>query len=323
MSSNKENNPLVSIGIANYQNEKYIAECIESLLAQTYNNIEIIICDDGSTDNSQQIIGSYVSRYPQLRTVLLKCNKGIAVTYNNIVEHGNGKYICIVDGDDKMFPDKIRRQVEFMEAHPEYDMCFHNMEVYDDDEGVVLHNWLDKYRPTRNADEALFIANWRFKKNTRKTPSGSWLGRASYMKNGRNDIRTSAFHEFIFVLGMHAAKPDAKWHTIEDVLGRYRLHGHNISRQKADWQNNVEQITVSYSLAQVKYPQFRKKIKNEAAFWWFTQFLYNKVPTEYRAEYLNEYIKQYGVRKYFYFLFARLYLNKRFAGLRKLLKATN
>lgn len=112
-----ENNPLVSIVMAAYNEEKYIREAIESILNQTYPHFEFIIINDGSTDKTEEVILSfqdarirYVRNEQNLR-LIASLNKGLALA--------EGKYIARMDSDDISLPDRLQIQVDFMEAHPE------------------------------------------------------------------------------------------------------------------------------------------------------------------------------------------------------------
>jgi len=316
-----ENNlPLVSIVVVSYQQVNFLKPCIESILAQTYKNIEIIIADDGSTDQSHEVIRTYAATNSNIKPILSPVNKGISINLNLGIDQCKGDYISIIAGDDLMYPAKIEKQVTFLEENAGYEMCYHNMDVYDEDTKTVLHKWLDNYLPCRDATDALFIANWRLKKNNRKNPSGSWFGRASYLKYARNDWRTYTSHEFIFTMGMYAAKPDAKWHTLPEVLGMYRTHSQGLSRIPGNWVKAAEEISICYSLAKVKFPQYTLAINKEEAFWWFMQLLYNQVPNEHRKIYLNEFFRKYGLTRYIYLHICKILLSDKLKGVRKLAK---
>lgn len=108
-----KNDPKVSILIPLYNAERYIAETIESCLAQTYNNIEIIIVDDGSTDNGISIAKQYESNYENIKVETQK-NSGAPVARNRAFDLCVGDYIQYIDADDLLHPDKIRKQMEVL-----------------------------------------------------------------------------------------------------------------------------------------------------------------------------------------------------------------
>lgn len=113
--------PLVSVLMTVYNSEKYLREAIDSLLVQSYSNLEIILINDGSTDETVQIINSYND--PRIKFHDNGQNLGIVKSRNKALTLANGKYLATLDSDDISLPDRIREQVDFMESNPEYGMC--------------------------------------------------------------------------------------------------------------------------------------------------------------------------------------------------------
>jgi polysaccharide biosynthesis protein PslF len=97
---NNVNAPLISVIVAVYNVEKYLGQCLDSLVNQTLTNIEIIVVNDASTDNSAEIINSYKSSYLNLRVINCEFNKGLASVRNIGLRAANGRYIAFADGDD-------------------------------------------------------------------------------------------------------------------------------------------------------------------------------------------------------------------------------
>ncbi len=119
----EESKPLVSIIIPNYNRANLIGETLDSILAQTYDNWECIIVDDGSTDNSKEVIQKYVDKDPrfQFHKRPAERPKGANACRNYGFELSKGKYIKWFDSDDILLPDCLEKQVEFLENNPEYD----------------------------------------------------------------------------------------------------------------------------------------------------------------------------------------------------------
>ncbi len=125
------NTPLVTIGILSYNYSQFIEDTLNSLLLQTYKNIELIITDDCSTDNSVSIIKEWVKKN-NVKCLLFieKNNKGIPTCCNTIIKHSTGKYLALFASDDIMNPERIEKQVNEMEAvGSEYAFCFSNVEL--------------------------------------------------------------------------------------------------------------------------------------------------------------------------------------------------
>lgn len=109
-------NELVSIIMPSYNTAKYISQSIESVLNQTYTNWELIIVDDCSTDNTDEIIKTYLG---DNRIIYLKNekNSGAAVSRNYALREAKGKWIAFLDSDDIWLPEKLKKQISFMENH--------------------------------------------------------------------------------------------------------------------------------------------------------------------------------------------------------------
>lgn len=109
------NNPFISVIVPVYNVEKYLAECLQSLVGQTYQNIEIIVVDDGSTDSSKEICDAYADKYKQFHVIHQK-NAGLSEARNTGINEASGKYLLFVDSDD-MLADctVIENLVEFLE----------------------------------------------------------------------------------------------------------------------------------------------------------------------------------------------------------------
>lgn len=123
--------PLVSVCCLVYNHEPYLRDCFEGFVKQqTTFPFEILVHDDASTDHSADIIREYTAKYPHLFKPIYQTenqySKGIRVTNQYQYPRAQGKYIAICEGDDYWTdPNKLQMQVDFLEAHPDYSMCFH------------------------------------------------------------------------------------------------------------------------------------------------------------------------------------------------------
>lgn len=103
---------LVSIITPVYNSEKYISDTIDSVLAQTYTNWEMLIADDCSSDNSAEIINRYTDS--RIKYIKLESNSGAAIARNKALEQAKGNYIAFLDADDTWKPEKLEKQLKFM-----------------------------------------------------------------------------------------------------------------------------------------------------------------------------------------------------------------
>lgn len=130
--------PLVSIIMGVYNAENTIRRAIDSVLSQTYNNWELIICDDCSLDNTFDILNEYHEIDKRITVIKNETNKRLAASLNHCLEQASGKYIARMDSDDENLPTRLEEQVGFLESHPEIDLVGTNRIIFDDrgDKGV-------------------------------------------------------------------------------------------------------------------------------------------------------------------------------------------
>lgn len=115
MEKNQKIQNLVSIITPTYNCGDFIAETIESVLSQTYKNWEMIIVDDCSTDNTKEVVEEYMKKDNRIQYHILDVNSGAAVTRTKAMALAKGKYIAFIDSDDLWTPDKLEKQIKFME----------------------------------------------------------------------------------------------------------------------------------------------------------------------------------------------------------------
>lgn len=127
-------NKKISVLMGIYNCENTLAEAIDCILAQTYTNWELILCDDGSKDNTVVVAESYVSKCKD-KIILLKNEKNMGLNYtlNKCLEKASGEYIARMDGDDVCNPTRFEKELDFLEKNPEYALVSCQMELYDKD----------------------------------------------------------------------------------------------------------------------------------------------------------------------------------------------
>ena len=129
---------LVSIVVPVYKVEKYLDECVESILNQSYKNIEVILVDDGSPDRCPQMCDEWAKRDGRIR-VIHKQNAGAGEARNTGMEHVTGDYLCFVDSDDRIHPDMIRNAYEYLQKES-VDIVLFGMSRIDNEGKLVSQN---------------------------------------------------------------------------------------------------------------------------------------------------------------------------------------
>jgi Glycosyl transferase family 2 len=132
-STSADKKPLVSVIIGNYNYGHFLAEAIESVLNQTYSNFELIVVDDGSTDNSSKIIESYNNKLISI----FQENAGQGAAFNAGIARSNGEIVCFLDSDDYFYKDKLAKVVAAFEKHPNWLQISHGRTSVDANGSII------------------------------------------------------------------------------------------------------------------------------------------------------------------------------------------
>lgn len=124
--------PLVSIVIAAYNAEQYLPRCLDSMIAQTYSNIEIIVVDDASTDDTMSILQKYANKDERIRILRMNKNSGAPAARNKGMKETKGEFMTTVDADDTIAMDAIELSVNMMVADPELDFVLYKLMLVKD-----------------------------------------------------------------------------------------------------------------------------------------------------------------------------------------------
>jgi glycosyltransferase involved in cell wall biosynthesis len=164
------NSPVVSIIMAAYNAKRYGAQAIQSVLAQTYQHIELIIVNDGSTDDTLEMLESYKANDSRV-VVINQANAGVSAARNAGFAHARGEYFCIFDADDLMLPTKIERQMAFAEAHPSADFIYSKVYYFMDGaydiyrRDLVTVNGSDVYKTLLSRGNFIYTGTVFFKRS--------------------------------------------------------------------------------------------------------------------------------------------------------------
>ena len=113
----------ITIIMSTYNCAATLPKALDSLLEQTYPHWELVACDDGSTDGSYAILQDYATRYPdKIRLLRNEENRGLPYSLNRCLAEAKTEYIARMDGDDISLPDRLAKQIAYLQAHPEVDM---------------------------------------------------------------------------------------------------------------------------------------------------------------------------------------------------------
>jgi len=222
-----KNNPLVSIVVALYNSERYIEETIDSVLRQSYDNFELIIVDDNSTDCSALIVDRFIKLDSRVRLISLKKNSGGPAKPRNIgINESKGEFIAFLDSDDVWKENKLSIQISKMSTTDV--MSFTGVDIIDAD-GVnkarFFYDWLRMMVVEKIAAKGLrgiLVLN--------PVPLSTVLLRAKHIKSFRfdEDVYMHAIEDYGMWLMIYKCFPD-KILYIKEKLVNYRRHSDGIS----------------------------------------------------------------------------------------------
>ena len=211
-------NPRVSVIMAVHNEERFIAESVESVLAQSYTDFEVIISDDGSTDETPAIARSLAERHPErIRALRAERNQGKPFALNRALAVRRGELIAWLDGDDVMLPGKLERQVAALDSDRSAAGCSHDAEVFDSDSGRTIGRFSQIHNgsPLRSGG----IELW-FDPTYRMLPSATMI-RSSFCPPAGFDLRLTYTNDWLFDIEVFR---HGCCIAIDEALVRYRRH---------------------------------------------------------------------------------------------------
>jgi len=159
--------PLVSIGLPVYNGEPYLTEAIQSVLDQTYRNLELIICDNDSTDRTAEICRGFAARDARIRYFRNERNLGAARNFNLTVERASGAYFKWAAADDRIAPEFLAMSVEALQSDPSIVLCHSQVKVIDEHGNEIMNfcypaGHASSANPSRRFGDALSQDRWDF-----------------------------------------------------------------------------------------------------------------------------------------------------------------
>ena len=173
-------NPRVSIIIPVYNVKKYLPECLDSVLNQSYKNLEIILVDDGSTDGSEKIVDEYKKKDQRIVVVHQK-NQGQSGARNTGVKKATGDFVSFIDGDDQIKPSFIKELIKSIEQNGSLAVC--GMEYKRLKENSVKNVYINKLRPKKRKESLKAYMLYLLTVDGRMYSSVNKLYRLSTIKN--------------------------------------------------------------------------------------------------------------------------------------------
>ena len=262
------NTPLVSIVLPMYNAGEYIADCIQSILEQTYQNYELIVIDDGSTDSSVAVVESFNDK----RINLIRSSHNYIASLNLGLQRSNGKYIARMDADDRMFPFRLAEQVATMESHPSICVCASYMEIMGSRQ--ITNSGIQGFIPDVKA--MLLLGNFISHPTT--------MIRSEYLQKTGHNYKPEYIYAEDYKLWVDIALEGGAFYIIPKPLIEYRISKSQVSAtlkiknellqelmlQNRNYSNEIEQLYSSLSrLNELEI------LQDDAIFWLFYKLFSN------------------------------------------------
>lgn len=272
----KNNQPLVSVVIPCYNHEQFVQDCIQSVIDQTYENIELIIIDDGSKDNSIQKIQEKITvcekRFVNFKFIYRK-NKGLCATLNEAISLCSGKYLSLIASDDQMLPEKTSIQVEYMNS--DSNIIAHMGGVYWIDEDSKIIKKISAKNKNYKFNEVFLLKH--------DLNVCTQMLRSDFIKSVGGYPTNFVIEDWYMWLKILESDKN-KVMSVDKILCKYRKHKNNSINNGYFIYHGLLQIALQYdknqfffkSISQIRWRYIAAKIisnKSEGAIFFYGMFL--------------------------------------------------
>lgn len=226
--------PLVTVMIPSYNHAHYIIDTIKSIFTQTYQNFELIVINDGSPDNSLEVLETLQKEYSF--TLVDRENKGLIATLNEGLSYAKGEFFCAIASDDIMLPNRLEDQVNYMQKYPEFAMCFSKMMTIDDNNEVLGYT-KNKHIEVGNVFYQLYKTNF--------INAASVMHRTKVLRSIGGYSDKYKFEDYPLWLSI------AQKHKIgfvDEYHVQYRHHDANMSKQRLMIIREEEKILIDFNI---------------------------------------------------------------------------
>ena len=277
----------ISVIIPVYNTGKYIKKCVDSVIAQNYENYEIIIVNDGSTDNSEEVIQDYVSKYPQIIMSFKTENNGLSAARNYGIRKATGDYICFVDSDDYLSNDLFEELKVYMEKS--YDLIKYKL-ISVDEEGSEIARFDGPVFENKSGEEAF---NLLYGTDTMLQPAWLYMYKKSFWDEYHFKYPVGKYHEDFAVTTLIMLR--AKKVVSTDIYGyNYVQSSHSITRGNEERKKMQRALAMfehyDYMIDELKNLDISKDTQNNLKIYYTNNIILKveELGRENRKQYINE-----------------------------------
>ena len=228
-------NILVSVLIGTYNHKNYIFECLNSIKNQTYKNLEIIISDDCSKDETQKVIKNFIkqNRNLNIKFFMQKKNLNISKNFNFLFKKSKGKYIIFFGGDDVMVKEKIELQLKTLIQNPEASFCYSNCSWFNDDMTIKYFNHFNLLQKPPKALRDIF--------SDFTIPSPTMMISAKFLKKTPMNVNINHLSDFLLAIELFEKSSPV---YVNKILVKYRRHNQSVMKNNFDNSERLKLIKI-------------------------------------------------------------------------------
>ncbi|PJA86620.1 MAG: hypothetical protein CO141_03860 [Candidatus Moranbacteria bacterium CG_4_9_14_3_um_filter_42_9] len=247
--SNQNDQPLISVIVPVYNHAKFIGDTIESVISQTFQNWELLIVDDCSTDKSWEIIQEYEKKDSRIKAFRNEMNKGLIPNWKFLIDTSKGEYLAFLEGDDVFCKENLAEKMLIFEKFPDLGMVYCNFKVIDDDGSILIRNFYKKLGTVTYQNKIISPAEYLCSRMTPfSTYSQIMIRRAVIEVSGYP--RSFAPDEKVFLPSdwdfNFLVSTKNRVHFVNDILLKYRKHSNNSSAATPKVAEHLSMILDSY-----------------------------------------------------------------------------
>ncbi len=250
--------PTVSVLIKSYQHARYVRKTIESVLDQSFQDFEIVVTDDGSTDDTLAIVRSFAD--PRIRVEALPVNHGISTAMNATIARARGRYVAILNSDDWALPGRLRKQVAFLDANPDVSLVF-GLPRAVDEEGLPTAAFNDFRVPLTFPDftRRAWLRQFFFHGNCLCAPT-AMIRREAYTAAGTYDPRLTNVQDLDMWIRMLMA--GHRIHVLPEPLTAFRIRDDNANASAPSLETRLRSVYESSRILE-RFADFTEELYGE------------------------------------------------------------
>ena len=253
--------PRVSVVCITYNQQDLVEQTLLSALEQEYDNLQVVVTDDASSDSTAEVIRALAKQYPgRLLPVLNQTRGGITVNMNRGMAACDGEYVAFLGGDDIFLPGKIAKQVAFMQADPNIILSHHDVDVFDSASDQTLYRWSERYgKHSGGAESVIRLGTYMC--------GSTVMARRERLPPGGADVRIPAASDWLMWVEM-LAESGGQFGYLDETLARYRRSLGNVTR---NWDWKFEEQNLTLAIIEARWPQYTTLVRKRRAEFYFVQ----------------------------------------------------